>query len=713
MVFFKNISLIVIQIKLVIIFNLLLVFYNLSLQAQPTQKIGANGQMVASIAFSPNSYFLATAGTDNVIDIWEINSNSCVKTLKGHTGWINTIAYSKDGKYLASGGLDQYVIIWDVQTFQRKHLIKKDLNTAINSLAFSADGKILAVGCVDNNIRLYATESGMLIKILPGHKKEITSVQFSNNDKYLISASKDKTIRFWDYNNNITSKILEVKSGYVSAIRLTPKDEYLVAGLSSGIVKIWDCSTFVQKNAIEAHKKNIQSIAISPDGGYILTGSSDNSVKLIEFNSGNVINHYKDFIYGVKEVAFSPNGLYFAATEERKKILIWNIESLGIAQRLEENKAQAVVEFKKIEEEKNRTPDNQPATRKRINKGDTTKPIISLNTTRSSSDWGTTEEKQILLKGKVTDDSGIYEVNVISSASPSGEEPLLAANGEFQIIVRLVLGENIINIEATDINENKTSQQLKIIRVREAKSELEELESYENPKNYLFIIGINNYSHWPRLNNAVNDAQQIKKVLLENYQFTEENTIELYDQIATRSNIYKTFEKLAGLLRPQDNLLVYYSGHGHYNPKLSLGFWVPVEAQINATEDYIPNGMIQTFVKAINSKHTFLIIDACFSGSLFAQGSRGYVENVEKLKSRWGLASGRLEVVSDGTIGTNSPFCKYLLSYLTNNQKEKLPVSELIQYVKTAVANNSDQTPEGNPLKDVGDEGGEFIFYRK
>jgi hypothetical protein len=30
-----------------------------------------------------------------------------------------------------------------------------------------------------------------------------------------------------------------------------------------------------------------------------------------------------------------------------------------------------------------------------------------------------------------------------------------------------------------------------------------------------------------------------------------------------------------------------------------------------------------------------------------------------------------------------------------------------------AVANNSEQTPEGNPLKDVGDEGGEFIFYRK
>jgi hypothetical protein len=29
------------------------------------------------------------------------------------------------------------------------------------------------------------------------------------------------------------------------------------------------------------------------------------------------------------------------------------------------------------------------------------------------------------------------------------------------------------------------------------------------------------------------------------------------------------------------------------------------------------------------------------------------------------------------------------------------------------VAESSDQTPLGNPLKNAGDEGGEFIFYRK
>ena len=89
------------------------------------------------------------------------------------------------------------------------------------------------------------------------------------------------------------------------------------------------------------------------------------------------------------------------------------------------------------------------------------------------------------------------------------------------------------------------------------------------------------------------------------------------------------------------------------------------------------------------------------------------MENVEQYKSRWALTSGRLEYVSDGQTGKNSPFASYFIKYLQDNQKKKVPVSELVNYVKSAVGNNSEQQPVGNPLKSVGDEGGEFIFYLK
>ena len=108
-----------------------------------------------------------------------------------------------------------------------------------------------------------------------------------------------------------------------------------------------------------------------------------------------------------------------------------------------------------------------------------------------------------------------------------------------------------------------------------------------------------------------------------------------------------------------------------------------------------------------------LIADACFSGALFSDSRRGYTDQVEKFKSRWGLASGRLETVSDGAIGSNSPFAKRLVQYLNENEKDKFAISELIQYVKTQVAEDTSQTPIGNPLKALGDEGGEMVLYKR
>jgi len=165
---------------------------------------------------------------------------------------------------------------------------------------------------------------------------------------------------------------------------------------------------------------------------------------------------------------------------------------------------------------------------------------------------------------------------------------------------------------------------------------------------------------------------------------------------------------------PQDNLIIYFSGHGHFDELLNEGDWVPVEAKLKTETDYLSNSDILKILENINSQHTVLIADACFSGSLFSESIRGsYEDRIEKFKSRWGLASGRLEVVSDGQIGTNSPFASVLIDYLKNDSKEQFAISELVQYVKMKVSEQSNQTPIGNPLRITGEEGGEFVFRRK
>jgi len=76
------------------------------------------------------------------------------------------------------------------------------------------------------------------------------------------------------------------------------------------------------------------------------------------------------------------------------------------------------------------------------------------------------------------------------------------------------------------------------------------------------------------------------------------------------------------------------------------------------------------------------------------------------------LASGRLEQVSDGQAGSNSPFTRVLLQFLEDNPKQEFGVSELIQYVKIVVSEQSGQTPIGDRLRLSSDEGGEFVFHK-
>ena len=231
-----------------------------------------------------------------------------------------------------------------------------------------------------------------------------------------------------------------------------------------------------------------------------------------------------------------------------------------------------------------------------------------------------------------------------------------------------------------------------------------------NGKNYLLVIGVNEYSTWNRLHNAVKDCQDMSYILTNYYQFEKENVITLFDAEATRENILETFERLQETLTDEDNLLIYYAGHGFYDDRASLGYWVPVNARLNKIPDFIRNSTIHDYLRTIDTKHTLLIADACYAGSLFSN-TRGVLN--ENNRSRWAFTSGDIEKVWDGQPGQNSPFARYLIRILKSNTNPSLRANELVNDVRELVQRNTAQTPQGSALKNVGDLGGIFTFKRR
>jgi len=237
---------------------------------------------------------------------------------------------------------------------------------------------------------------------------------------------------------------------------------------------------------------------------------------------------------------------------------------------------------------------------------------------------------------------------------------------------------------------------------------------------YAIIIGIDKYKGtWIPLLNAVNDAKAIETILKSKYKF--DNFHALYNEQATRKAIIAELEWLVQNAKPEDNVFIYYSGHGEYKKELNKGFWVPVDALATTTADYISNNDIQTYLGGIKSKHTLLVADACFSGDLFRgntisvpfENSEKYYKEVHGLISRQAFTSGGIEPVMDGGKNGHSVFAYYLLKSLDENDSKFFDASQLYEKIKIPVVNNSEQTPKLAPLKDTGDEGGQFIFIKK
>ncbi|HEY6951843.1 MAG TPA: caspase family protein [Bacteroidota bacterium] len=354
--------------------------------------------------------------------------------------------------------------------------------------------------------------------------------------------------------------------------------------------------------------------------------------------------------------------------------------------------------------------------------GDTTAPTITITEPAQTRGMKIeSKDKIVVVKGKASDPNGIFEVSI------NGVEASLTPSGDFSAQLRLAVGDNNISVKAIDTRNNIAERSFTMTReaVEQAATEEASRTAKDSALNgegkyYALVIGIDKYSgEWPTLTNAVHDASGVADELSREYKFDKITT--LLDKEATRANIIRQMEWLTENVKKNDNVLIFYSGHGDYKKTLNKGFWVPVDAQSQSTVDFISNSDIQTFLGGIPSRHTFLIADACFSGDIFRgmeetvnkDDLQRYYTEVERRASRQAMSSGGLEPVMDGGRDGHSVFTYYLLQALKNNSSPNLDAGQLYDEIKIPVANNSDQTPIFNAIKNTGDEGGQFVFRRK
>lgn len=245
------------------------------------------------------------------------------------------------------------------------------------------------------------------------------------------------------------------------------------------------------------------------------------------------------------------------------------------------------------------------------------------------------------------------------------------------------------------------------------------LKETNNGNNYVLGIAIDDYIGNP-LNNCVNDLHEMTRSFMSYHGFDSSKISLLINELATRKNVLYELRSLVQKLQPDDNLILIFSGHGILDREGDReGYWMLHGCdETNFWEHGVNNEDVINYIKNMKAKHILLLIDSCFSGSLFAsmKGSTTQlsVDKIESFPSRWAITAGRIEPVSDGLYGENSPFAQYVIEYLTQKASEGFcSIADLSEYIKRVLPRNSQQIPDGRPLQEVGDQGGIFTLYAR
>ena len=240
---------------------------------------------------------------------------------------------------------------------------------------------------------------------------------------------------------------------------------------------------------------------------------------------------------------------------------------------------------------------------------------------------------------------------------------------------------------------------------------------------FALVIGNAQYEHLGGIPSAERDAKAMQSVLEKQYGF--QVTLLLN---AKKVDIEKTLYRLSQALAADDNLVVYYAGHGKRDLRNRRGWWLPVDAAASSDEktNWLPNQDVSDRIALIPARHILVLADASYVGDI-TRGApeleprgmtpaqwKSYVEATQRKKSRLALSSGADEPAG-GTAAQGSRFTSTLINVL-QRQRGVFSASQLhreVVEVLTADQKVTSAIPTFAPLQTASHEGVDFLFERR
>ena len=304
------------------------------LQTKESLPILPYNSPVSTLAFSPDSRWIAGGSGDGTIAVWDAGTAELIYEFKAHKESVWKVDFSPDSKWLLSVSLDGTGLLKNlVPPSQKPVPLDENGTSPIYAASFSPDeedsGYTFATGSGDKRIRLWkihhTNNNGALSPenfFLEGHNDSVWILAFSKDGQNLASGSLDGTVRLWDINFRRERLKLTGHTGGIKALAYTEDNRILACGTGlDGVLRLWDAGTSGQLSTLLDHTGLNKAVVFSRDGRTLASGGSEEHLEggredqtillsdinkiLDDFNSNSLLHSLIGNEHGITTLALS------------------------------------------------------------------------------------------------------------------------------------------------------------------------------------------------------------------------------------------------------------------------------------------------------------------------------------------------------------------------------------------------------------------------
>ncbi|MGE3368005.1 MAG: toll/interleukin-1 receptor domain-containing protein [Rhizobiaceae bacterium] len=290
----------------------------------------SNGKSITSMAVSPDGRLLAASDATGLIALWEVQTLTKLRSLRGHQAEVRKIAFSPDGATLLTGGRDGTARIWSTRTGEQLWLLDgnaQDVTTA----RFSHDGRfvitaarLLELNAVEEFLsssprpiendqgatgaRIWDTSTGTELWRIAG-EDGVADAVFSLDGTRVTVVLGTGSVQVWSLDRRTMDRVLP--AARASSVIASPTAEQVLvipwqSERTSNEIQLFDILTGVLAGAIP-HDAMVNGASFSQDGQLVVSGDWEGGVRVSSATNGALLRSFHRQTDQVSSLIIAPD----------------------------------------------------------------------------------------------------------------------------------------------------------------------------------------------------------------------------------------------------------------------------------------------------------------------------------------------------------------------------------------------------------------------